>query len=165
MRGQNKISFPAKWNCAGSITSEQAELPVTARDVATVDALAATKTIKLTPPLPGPYAMLLRFRADGAENLDSVLQMYAARGNDFYSRVAQLTITTGTGDTNVSTIHFVDTITPAEEDGHYDAEEQNRTDNRTAHYYCRVFGNDRFIILASDLDSTTVYCDVCWLYE
>lgn len=165
MRGRNKISFPAKWNVAGSITSEHADLGITGRDVATVDALATAYIIKLSPPLPGPYAMLLRFRADGAEDLDSILQMYAARGNDFYHRVAQLTVVTGTGDTSTSTIHFVDTITPAEEDGHYDAEEQNRTDNRTAHYYCRVFGNDRFIILASDLDTTTVYCDVTWLYE
>jgi len=165
MRGQNKISFPAKWNVAGNITSEQVELPITGRDVATADALAATKTVKLSPPLPGPYAMLLRFRSDGADDTDDILQLYAARGNDFYSRVATLTIIVGTGDTVTSTIHFVDTITPSEEDGMYDAEEQNRTDNRTAHYYCRVFGNDRFLILASDLDSTTVYCDVCWLYE
>jgi hypothetical protein len=26
MRGQNKISFPARWNVAGSITSETAAL-------------------------------------------------------------------------------------------------------------------------------------------
>lgn len=165
MRGRNKISFPVKWNKAGSITSEMSDLAVTGRDVATVDALAAAYTIKLSPPLPGPFAMLLRFRADGANDLDSILQMYGARGNDFYNRVAQLTVVTGTGDTDTSTIHFVDTITPAEEDGHYDAEEQNRTDNRTAHYYCRVLGCDRFILIATDLDSTTVYCDVAWLYE
>ena len=164
MRGQNKISFPAKWNVAGSITSETAALAVTGRDVATVDALAAAKTIKLSPPLPGPYAMLLRFRADGANNLDSVLQMYAARGNDHYNLVAQLTVVTGQQDTDTSTIHFVDTITPASEDTIYDGEEFNAADT-IGHYYVRVLGNDRFVFIASDLDSTTVYCDVCWLYE
>lgn len=164
MSGQNKISFPAAWIAAGSITVEHADLDKTARDVVTVDAITATNTIKLIPRQPGPYAMLLRFRTDGGDGVDDILQMYGARGNDFYSRVAQLTIVTGTGDADGDN-HFVETITPAEEDGMYDAEEQNRTDDRTAHYYCRVFGNDRFIILASDLDSTTVYCDVCWLYE
>lgn len=165
MRGRNKISFPSRWNVAGSITSETAALAVTGRDVATVDALAATKTIKLVPPLPGPYAMLLRFRADGANNLDSVLQMYGARtAGDHYNLVAELTVVTGQQDTSVSTIHFVDTITPASEDTLYDGEESNATDT-IAHYYLRTLANDRFIIIASDLDSTTVYCDVVWLYE
>jgi len=144
---------------------EHVELPVAARDVATADDFESRYTVKLSPPLPGPYAMLLRFRSDGDENDDSVLQLYAARGNDYYNRVAQLTITQGTGETDTSGVYFVDTITPAEEDGHFDAEEQNRTDNRTAHYYCRVFGCDRFLILASDLDTSTVYVDVCWLWE
>ncbi len=165
MRGQNKISISNCWKEAGSIITEHAELGVTGRAVTSADALDTIYTIKIIPPIPGPYAMLLRFRADGDADVDSILQLYGARGNDFYSRVAQLTVETGTGDTDTSTIHFIDIITPAEEDGHYDAEEQNRTDNRTAHYYCRVFGCDKFIILASDLDSTTVYCDVCWLYE
>ena len=164
MAGQNKFSLPAKWVKAGSITVEHADLGKTGRDVATVDAITATNTIKLVPRGPGPYAMLLRFRSDGADGIDDILQLYAARGNDFYHRIAQLTTVVGTGDADGDN-HFIETITPAEEDGHYDAEEQNRTDDRTAHYYCRVFGNDRFIIIASDLDSTTVYCDVCWLYE
>jgi len=169
MRGQNKISFPANWIAAGSITSETAALAVSGRDVATVDALAAAKTIKLSPPLPGAYAMLLRFRADGAADLDSVLQMYAARGgggegDGHYNRSAQLTVVTGTQDTGTSTIHFIDTITPASEDALFDGDESNLT-NMIAHYYMRTLGNDRFIIIASDLDSTTVYVDVCWLYE
>lgn len=170
MRGQNKISFPSRWHEAGSITSETTALAVTGRDVTTVDALAAAKTVKLAPPLPGPYAMLLRFRADGAENLDSILQMYAARGvapnaaTEHYNLVAQLTVVTGTQDTNTSTIHFVDTITPASEDTIYDGEEFGAT-NTIAHYYIRVLANDKFIFIASDLDSTTVYVDVCWLYE
>ncbi len=164
MIGNNKLSLPAHWKVAGSITTEHADLGVTNKDVVTVDAFATEFTIKLIPPSPGPYAMLLRFRTDGADGDDDVIQMYAARGNDFYHRVAQLTIVTGTGNADGDN-HFVETITPAEEDGHYDAEEQNRADDRTAHYYCRVFGNDRFIILASDLDVDTIYCDLVWLYE
>ena len=165
MPEQNKLSIPARWTEAGTITTENADLAVTGRDVTTVDALAAARTVKLTPPSPGPYAMLLRFRADGAENLDSVLQLYGARSSvDHYNKVAQLTIVTGTQDTDTSTIHFIDTITPASEDALYDGEESNAA-NTIAHYYCRVLGNDRFIVICSDLDTTTVYVDVCWLYE
>jgi len=169
MRGTNKSSSPARWIAAGSITSETSALAVTGRDVATVDDLASAKTVKLLPPTPGPYAMLLRFRADGAADLDSVLQMYAARGGGgeglgHYNRCAQFTVVTGTQDTGTSTIHFIDTITPANEDALFDGEESDLT-NMIAHYYMRTLSNDRFIFIASDLDSTTVYVDVCWLYE
>lgn len=166
MRGQNKISLRAKWIALGSITTESS-LAVTGRDVATVDALAAAKTVKLSPPIPGPYAMLLRFRADGAADLDSDVELYAARGaDDHYSRVATLTLDTGTQDTDTSTIHFIDEITPADEDLLYDGEENIATgDNHIASYYCRTLGNDRFVVIASDLDSTTIYVDVCWLWE
>lgn len=164
MRGRNKISFPVKWNVAGSITSETTALAVTGRDVTTVDALAAAKTVKLSPPLPGPYAMMLRFRADGAADLDSILELYAARADDHYNRVATLTIVTGTQDTGTSTIHFIDSITPSNEDALFDGEESNLTD-MIAHYYMRTLANDRFIFICSDLDSTTIYVDVCWLYE
>ena len=166
MRGINKISFPNRWIAAGSITSQTSALAVTGRDVATVGALAATKTVKLSPLDPGPYAMLLRFRADGAADIDSVLEMYAARGDDHYSRVATLTILTGTQDTDTSTIHFIDEVTATNEDLIHDGEENIAAgDNHIASYYVRTLGNDRFIFIASDLDSTTVYCDVVWLYE
>jgi hypothetical protein len=164
VRGINKISFPSRWNVAGSITTETAALAASEKSVAALEALAAAKIVKLTPPLPGPYAMLLRFRSDGSNNDDSVLQMYAARGNDHYNKVAQLTVVQGIQDTDTSTIHFVDTITPAGEDALYDGEESNAT-NWIAHYYCRVLGNDRFLFVCTDLDTTTVYIDVCWLYE
>lgn len=164
MRGQNKISFPAKWNNAGSITSELTALGVTGRDVATVDALATAYTVKLTPPLPGPYAMLLRFRSDGSNDDDSVLQVYAARwADDHYHRVAQLTVVQGQ-QIDSGSIYFADTITPASEDALFDGEESNLAD-MIAHYYMRVLGCDRFIVTCSDLDTTTVYVDVCWLYE
>ena len=163
MRGQNKISFPSIWHEAGSITEEHIALAATARDVATVDALATAYTIKINPPLPGPYAMLLRFRSDGSNNDDSILQLYAARGNDHYGLVAQLTVVQGQ-QLETGTIYFVDTITPATEDTIFDGEESNGTDV-IAHYYVRVLANDRFIIVASDLDTDTVYCDVCFLYE
>jgi len=165
MRGQNKISITNYWHEAGSLSVANGELGVTGRDVATVDALATTNIIKIVPPIPGPYAMLLRFRSDGADGIEDKLHMYAARGNDFYRRIAILDTDVGTSDTATSTIHFIDTIDASEEDGHHDAEEQNLTDNRTATYYLRVFGCDRFIIVAETLNSGNLYCDVCWLWE
>ena len=164
MRGTNHISFPSRWNKAGTITTASTTFGVTARDVATVDALATAYTAKVSPPLPGPYAMLLRFRSDGAENDANVLEMWAARGNDHYYRIAILTLAQGT-QIDTGSIYFNDTITPGEEEKLFDGEEQSTTANRIAHYYCRVLGCDRFIFIATTLASTTVYVDCAWLYE
>lgn len=165
MTSTNKRSIPCMWHSTGSLTVANGELGVAGRDVATVDALAIANIIKISPPLPGPHAMLLRFRSDGDDGTEDKLHMYAARGNDFYRRIAILDTDVGTSDTETSTIHFIDTIDATEEDGHHDAEEQNLTDNRTATYYLRVFGCDHFVIVAETLNSDTLYCDVCWLYE
>ena len=164
MQGINKVTFASPWREAGSITVENAALAVTGRDWATVDAIAAANKVQIELREPVPYALLFRFRADGAADLDSVLQLYAARGEDHFHRIAQLTITTGTQDTDVATIHFVDTITPASEDALFDGEESDLAD-MIAHYYMRTLGYDKFVFVCSDLDSTTVYVDVAQLYE
>jgi len=161
----SKRSIPGYWHEAGSLSAANGELGVAGRDVATVDALAAANTIKIVPPCPSPYGMLLRFRSDAADTIEDKLHMYAARGDDFYRRIAILDTDVGTSDTKVSTIHFIDTIDATEEDGHHDAEEQNLTDNRTATYYLRIFGCDRFVIVAETLNSGNLYCDVCWCWE
>lgn len=161
--GTYNISHQTPWVNAGSITSEQAALGVDGRDYATVKALAAAKTIFIDP-ADAPYAMLLRFRADGNEDLDSVLQMYGSRGSDHYQLLAQLTIVTGQQDTDTSTIHFVDTITPASENTLFDGEEVNLA-NGIALYYLRTLGYNHFAFVCSDLDSTTVYVDYALLYE
>ena len=163
-RGTNKISFPCRWNKAGTITAASTTFGVTARDVATVDGLGSAYTVKLSPPLPGPYAMLLRFRSDGDEDNSNVLEMWSARGNDHYSRIAILTCLQGT-QIDSGSIYFTDTITPSEEDSLWDGEEQNTTANRIAHYYVRTLACDRFVFIATTLASTTVYVDVCFLYE
>jgi hypothetical protein len=152
-----------RWNAAGTITTAMTALGLTGRDVATVDALATAYTVKLSPPLPGPYAMLLRFRSDGNNNDQNVLQMYAARGSDHYHRIAQLTLDQGQ-QIQSGSIYFVDTITPASEDALFDGEESNLTD-MIGHYYVRTLACDRFNLIATTLSTTTVYVDVCWVYE
>lgn len=166
MIGNNKVSLTSPWIEAGSITSEEAALDVDERDVATADALAAAKTVKITNKSPGAYAYLFRFRADGGD-LDSILELYAARGNDHYSRIATLTITTGTQDTDTSTIHFVEKIAAANEETLFDGEEGTGTSNANFidYYYVRTLGFDKFLFICSDLDSDTVYIDYCRLYE
>ncbi len=164
MFGTGKVSLDSPWIVAGSITSEQAALVVAGRDTPTADALTATKIIKINSKHPSAYAFLFRFRADGAAELDSILQLYAAKGTDHYHRVAELTIKTGTQDTDTGTIHFIDDITPAAEDGLFDGEENNLAD-MIAHYYVRTLGFDKWLFLCSDLDTTTIYVDYCPLYE
>lgn len=164
MIGTGKVSMSGDWVEAGSLTTEQAALAVTGRDTATADALTATGIIKINNKNPSAYAFLFRFRATGNEDVDSVLELYAARGTDHYTRIATLTIVNGTQDTGVATIHFIDSITPGNEDTLFDGEEISLAD-MIAHYYVRTLGFDKFLFIASDLDSTAVYVDYCKLYE
>lgn len=164
MHGIGKISLVTPWVEAGSITSEQAALAVTARDTLTAEALAANKIIKIKNEYLDAHALLFRFRADGAADLDSILELYAARGTDHYHRIATLTVVTGLQDTDVNTIHFIDSITPTNEDVLFDKEEMNLED-MIAHYYIRTLGFDKFLFICSDLDTTTIYVDYCALYE
>lgn len=164
MLGTGKVSLNSDWKNAGNITSEQTALAVDGRDTPTADALAATKIIKINNKHPSAYALLFRFRADGAEDLDSVIQLYAARGKDHYHRIVELTIKTGVQDTDDASIHFIDTITPAEEDDLFDGSASSLED-MIAHYYVRTLGFDKFLLVCSDLDSTTIYVDYCPLYD
>jgi hypothetical protein len=164
MIGTGKVSPDNEWVNAGSITSEQAALAVDGRDSATAEALDATKIIKINNARPGAYAFLFRFRADGNADLDSVLELYAARGTDHYHRIATLTVTTGTQDTDISTIHFCDTIDPTNEDDLFDGSRTSLAD-MIAQYYVRTLGFDKFLFVCSDLDSPTIYVDYCRLYD
>lgn len=164
MIGTGKVSLDGDWIAAGSITSAQAALTVTERDTPTADALTAAKIVKINNKHPSAYAFLFRFRASGDAELDSILELYAARGTDHYHRVASFTIVTGTQDTDDATIHFIDSISPGNENTLFDGEEQNLAD-MIAHYYMRTLGFDKFLFIASDLDSPAIYVDYCPLYE
>jgi len=163
MQGVNKVTFASPWNNVGSITAENAALAVTGRDWTTVDAIVTANKVQIELVQPIPYALLFRFRSDGAEDIDSVLQLYAARGEDDFHRIAQLTITQGT-QIDTGSIYFNDTITPANEDALFDGEESDLVD-MIAHYYVRTLGFDKFVFVCSDLDTTTVYVDMTRLYE
>jgi len=164
MQGVNKVTLASKWREAGSITVENAALAVTGRDWDTVNAIAAANKVQIELREPIPYALLFRFRADGAADIDSDLELYAARGKDHFHRIAHLTITTGTQDTDAATIHFIDTIAPANEDTLFAGAEYDLAE-MIAHYYVRTLGYDKFVFISSDLDSSTIYVDIAQLYE
>lgn len=163
MFGTGKVSLDNDWVEAGSITVEQAALAVDGRDTVTAEALAAGKIVKFNNARPGAYAFLFRFRADGNEDLDSVLELYAARGTDHYHHIATLTITTGAQDTAVAAIHFCDTIALSNEDNLFDGT-RSSLDDMIAHYYVRTLGFDKWLFIASDKDSN-IYVDYCRLYD
>lgn len=152
------------WVCAGSITAESTALAATGRAVATADATGATKVVVVRHADARPRAMLLRFRSDGSNNVDSVLNLYAARGPDDYTLVATLTITQGQ-QLDSGTIYFVDTIVATAEETLLDGEEGICTTDQIAQYYMRTMGFDRFLFQATDLDTTTVYIDMAAIYE
>jgi hypothetical protein len=163
MQGVNKVTLASPWRTAGNITVENAALGVTGRDWTTVNAIDATNKVQIELREPVPYALLFRFRSDGSEDVDSVLQLYAARGQDDLHRVAQLTVVQGQ-QIDSGSIYFADTVTPASEDALFDGEESNLA-NMIGHYYIRTLGFDKFVFICSDLDTTTVYVDVAQLYE
>lgn len=164
MQGVNKVTLISPWRVAGSITVENAALAVTGRDWDTVDAIAAANKVQIELRDPLPHALMFRFRATGADTTDSTLELYAARGKDHFHRIAQLVVVVGTQDTDVATVHFIDSVTPVEEDALFDGEESILAD-MISQYYVRTLGYDKFVFVASDLDSDTLYVDVAQLYE
>lgn len=159
------VSVRSPWDNLGNITTAQSDPAVTARDAATVEALSNILT--LTVPM-GVYGVLLRFRTVGEEDDSNVIQIYATRNSnskDHYMKAAQLTLLQGQQLYSTG-IYFVDTVTPASEDGLLDGEESNLT-NGVGQYYFRRLGNSKFVFLLStkDASTTAVYIDFALLYE
>ncbi len=164
MIGTGKVSEDSPWRVAGSITAQRGALTPDARKTATVDAIATAHTIKINNKHPSAYALLLRFRTDGNAEAVDTLQLYTARGDDHYHRIAKLTVRRGEQDTDEDTIHFCDLISPDNEDALFEGQESDLED-MIAHYYVRTLGFDKFLLLSSNKSSTTIYVDYCLLYE
>lgn len=164
MIGTGKVSIDSPWKEAGSITAKRGALTVDARATVDVDALATAYTVKIKNNYPQAYAFLFRFRTDGDPEAVETLQLYAAKGDDHYHRIAKLSVRLGNQDTDVDTIHFCDLISPDYEDVLFDGEESNLED-MIGHYYVRTLGFDKFLFLCSDISSDTIYIDYCPLYE
>jgi len=150
-------SYP--WVQIGTITTQQDALGDTERDDATVKALATAKKVIFNP-AKGATAYEWRFRSDGSEDDNNILQLYYTSGVDFYRRLAQLTLYQGT-QKHSDGIYFNDDIDVASE-AYLDATLNNwpsTADNHYASYGCNIYGNDRFLFIASTLVAETIYID------
>lgn len=124
---------------------------------ATVEALAAAKKIKITPPNGAP-ALALRFRFDGSANDSNVLELYAGHGVDHYHHRATLTILQGT-QLYSGSIYFGDKCTPTNEVSYSTVTELSAEANFVAEYVFNLHGADRILLLCSTLAATTIYVD------
>lgn len=157
-------SVPTHWFNVGSITEASTAFTATGRAVATANSTGSTKVVTLSFEMSVPHALLLRFRSDGSDDADNVIDVCVARGNDDYTRIASLTATQGQ-QLDSDNIYFADAITAANEDTLFDGEESSGTTDYIAHYYVRTLGFDKFIFQVTTLASTTVYIDACYLWE
>lgn len=145
------------WVNAGSITTAQTAL-TTDKSAATVDALAAAKTIIFIP-INGQAAFEMRFKGDMTDADSNVINIYAMRGDDDdYRLIATLTLTTGTQtdgtnlyvDTIVETVAF-DWLSTVKV--HSPAGNDIGTVAMNTHCY------KKFLFIATTLSSTSILVD------
>ncbi len=148
------------WNEIGTITLEQTVLAGSAGELADAAVEALADTIKVIyRPENGTVAFEVRFYADGGDDIDSVVEMYAGAGVDHYRRVASLTITEG-DNLYATGLTFVQTIAQANNDWIVAPAIISTADNHFASYAINTYGYDRFLFIASDLDATTIYVSI-----
>lgn len=151
-----------KWENVGSITAAIAgtDLDKDNRADAAVEALSATKTA-IHYIHRNTVALEFRFRSDGADGISDTLQLYAASGIDHYTRIAQLVLVNG-DQVHSGSILFKDTITETLLNWITDTKAVTPavSDNHISRYVLNTHGYDRFLFVASTLNSTTVYIDV-----
>lgn len=154
----------------GIITTEcdAADYAVTARDDASVEALADAKKVIIILP-PGIVSAEFRFRFNGIAGDQHILEMFAAAGVDFYNHIVTLTLDQGTQQHTAGAagtgIWFIDTVAPSNETNRWLTDRTEITDssNHIGGYTMNMHGYDRLWFVASTLDTanagTTLYID------
>jgi hypothetical protein len=142
----------------GKITTQAdaADFAVTARDDAAVEALADAKKVLIKPPN-GIVSLEFRFRSDGSENDQNVVEMFAAAGVDHYRLIDQLTLDQGTQVFSGS-IFFVDQIAQSGTEWITSPSPVSPA-NSIGSYVINRHAYDRFWFVASTLATTTLYID------
>ncbi len=148
---------------AGTLTSAQSALGVTARDEDSVDALAVTKTVIIEVPF-GTPALDIRVRADGADNATNVLDFYAKPVSDgglkpeHYTRMFTLT---GDRATQIAStgIYFEDSFVISNNKWQAGYTVENTTDE-IDHLRFNTDGYEKILVIVTALVSTTIYIDV-----
>ena len=143
----------------GTVTSAQSALAVTARDNTSVVNLAAAKKVIWNVPI-GTAAAILRFRFDGSNNDSNVIEVYASKGADYYTRMATLTVLQGQQDWSGG--EFGDTITITNEEWGHGIRLDTTTDE-IGRLLFNTGGFDRFLFIVSTLAATTVHIDIARL--
>ncbi len=144
-----------EWKKIGQITVVQAALGVSARDSASVQALAAGKSV-IYRPTDGAQEAEIRFITP-AEADAWVVQMYMARGDyDHYVRRATLTLTGGTQVHSTGKV-FVDTLAASNEalfrTGNWGAAEIQSGTDYIARYHWPLIGYTSFLFIASTIET------------
>ncbi|MHC4121947.1 MAG: hypothetical protein ACYSSI_00105 [Planctomycetota bacterium] len=162
MRQQQQEKYLAQylWQAGGTITTQQALLGASALTHAAVEALADANKVLIEIPQ-GWLAMELRFYSDAAANIDDIVQLYIAATSDslpdHYRHFAQLTLIVGTQV--YGSYKFHDTVIPANEAWITRSNEVSPANNTFGGYVLNTHGNSKILVIASDLDSTTLGVD------
>ncbi len=147
------------WLQIGTLTVANGVLAVTGRDNASVDDLADANKV-IWRPDNGTAAALIRFRvgAVASDGDTNVIEVYAAKGADYYTRIG--TLTTAVGAQDWSSGHFIDEIAITNEKWSHGIRVENVTDE-IGRVYLNTGGFDRFLFVASTLATPcTLYIDI-----
>jgi len=143
------------WYNIGNLTTVQAAL-TTDKSADTVHALTSTG-IALLRVENGAVAHNFRFRG-GTDGQTTVVNLYAMRGTrDHYTRIATLTLTTGTQTDG--TYLFIDTIGVSNEKWVDDIVEVSDGANGIAQLSLNTHGHTRFLFIATTLNPAVLYID------
>ena len=141
------------WETIGTITESQTTLGGSARDWDSVKALATAKVVKKAIYV-DTNAAEFRFQTDSDDD-SHIVELWAARGQDHYARVAILTLTGGTQVGDSSQV-FIDTIVestlwwPRKRTEKYDS-----GNNSICRYWIDLLGYSKLLFIATTLESGT----------
>ena len=161
MRAGEKESYLKQyfWETGGTITVQQALLGASALTHAAVKALADANKVIIAIPQ-GWLAAELRFFSDGADDTVDIVELYAAATSDskpdHYRWFAQLTLTNGTQEYGSNT--FIDTVVPVS-NWLTNKGAVSPANNTFGSYALNLHGHGNILVIASDLNSTTLGID------
>ena len=152
------------FDMSDTITTDQAAL-TTDKSMATVHALVTTKTAFILP-ANGTVALEIRFRGLMTDLDSNVLNLYAMRGGpgatkraDHYTRIATLTLTTGSQIYSSTGNRFVDTIAITNEKWTDAIEVVSDAADGIAHISLNTHGYSNFVFIATTLNSSSVIAE------
>ena len=147
----------SEWKSGLSLTTAQSAL-TTSKSATTINALTSTG-IAIISPRDNSVALEIRFRG-GSDGDSNILNLYAMRGdNDHYTRIAVLTLTTGTQTDGTNL--FIDTISKANEKWTDTIEVVSDASNGIAKVALNTHGYSKFLVIATTLNSSPLYIDWC----